>query len=295
MKQTFIDKKFRQKALDTIDTANQIIEEYQAQGFVLTLRQLYYQFVARGLVVNTERSYKNLGQTINNGRLAGMIDWSAIEDRTRNLQSNLHLTSPAHAIELIRDQYNIDMWDNQEIRCEVWIEKDALLGVIDTVCEELDVAYFSCRGYVSQSETYDAGRRMRRYGQKVIMIHLGDHDPSGMDMTRDNSKRLQMFSGYNGTVEVRRIALNMDQVQEHNPPPNPTKYTDSRAQDYIAEYGDESWELDAMQPAMLQQLIRDTIDEYRDMELWDEKEDQRNEEIQTLDNIIERLQEDGDI
>lgn len=295
MKQTFIDKKFRQKALDTIDTANQIIEEYQAQGFVLTLRQLYYQFVARGLVVNTERSYKNLGQTINNGRLAGLIDWSAIEDRTRNLQYNLHLASPADAIELIRNQYNIDMWENQEIRCEVWIEKDALLGVIDTVCEELDVAYFSCRGYVSQSETYNAGRRMRGYGQKVIMIHLGDHDPSGMDMTRDNSDRLRMFSGYNGTVEVRRIALNMDQVQEHNPPPNPTKYTDSRAQEYIAEYGEESWELDAMQPAMLQQLIRDTIDEYRDMDLWNEKEDQRSEEIQTLDNIIERLQEDGDI
>jgi len=295
MKQTFIDKNFRQKALDIIAQANTIIADYQGQGFNLTLRQLYYQFVAKALIPNTERSYKNLGQTINDGRLAGLIDWSAIEDRTRNLVAWTHYADPEQAVRSVLDSYDIDMWSNQEARVEVWIEKEALVGVIQGVCGELDVPYFACRGYVSQSEQWRAGRRIRRDGRKTIMIHLGDHDPSGMDMTRDNDDRLRMFANYNGRVEVRRIALNMDQVNEYDPPPNPAKFSDSRFQQYVAEYGDESWELDALEPAVLTQLIRDEIDSIRDMDLWNERVEQLDEDKAVLTNIIGKLEEDGDI
>jgi len=295
MKQTFIDKNFRQKALAIIDQANTIIADYQAQGFNLTLRQLYYQFVAKALIPNTERSYKNLGQTINDGRLAGLIDWNAIEDRTRNLVAWKHYDSPEHAVRSALDSYDIDMWENQEVRVEVWIEKEALSGVISGVCGELDVPYFACRGYVSQSEQWRAGRRMRRDGRNTIMIHLGDHDPSGMDMTRDNDDRLRMFANYNGRVEVRRIALNMDQINEYNPPPNPAKFSDSRFQQYVAEYGDESWELDALEPAVLSQLIRDEIDSIRDMDLWIERQDKLDDDKRILRGIVDKLEEDGDI
>jgi hypothetical protein len=77
------DFNFRSASLSVIELANSIIAEYQAQGYDLTLRQLYYQFVARGIIPNSDAEYKKLGSVINDGRLAGLIDWDSITDRTR--------------------------------------------------------------------------------------------------------------------------------------------------------------------------------------------------------------------
>lgn len=295
MKQTFIEKNFRARTLATIAQADAIITEYQAQGFTLTLRQLYYQFVARDLLPNTERSYKSLGKIISDARMAGYLDWDAIEDRTRNLKTNLRLRDPRHGLELLRDQwYGIDMWANQPTRVEVWIEKEALAGVVQGVCEANDVPFFSCRGYVSQSEQYSAGMRYRSHYnrsamQSTIVLHLGDHDPSGIDMTRDNRDRLGIFAGYRGAPEVKRIALNMDQVEEYGPPPNPGKVRDPRFEDYFREFGDESWELDALEPQMMVDLIQTHIDEILDLDLWNEREAQLQADKQQLSDFIEQL------
>ncbi len=295
MKELFVEKNFKPASLELIDQANEIITLYQGQGYTLTLRQLYYQFVARDLIDNTMRSYKRLGSVVNDARLAGMMDWEAIEDRTRNLEKNWTFTSPRAAIEQIRKQYYIDMWANQEKRVEVWIEKEALVGVIERVCRELDVPYFACRGYVSQSEQWSAGIRARRrnnkHDQRTVILHFGDHDPSGIDMTRDNHDRLKMFCGYPPPI-VERIALNMDQIEQYGPPPNPAKMTDSRFEGYAAQYGEDSWELDALEPRVIEQLIRDHVDNHRDMDLWQEKEDQLDEEETVLDTIIEGLDDE---
>jgi hypothetical protein len=295
MKEQYIHKNFRSATLEIIAQANAIIEEYAEQGFSLTLRQLYYQFVARDLIPNTERSYHRLGGIINDGRLAGLIDWNSIEDRTRNLEKNLHLDNPRHAIQVIRDQYLIDMWANQPMRVEVWIEKEALAGVIADVCEELDVSYFACRGYVSQSEQWRAGMRHRtsynRHCQDTVVLHFGDHDPSGMDMTRDNRDRLALLAGYRGAPTVERIALNMDQIEHYSPPPNPAKMTDSRFKEYAVKYGDQSWELDALEPRVIVALIKEHVAKYRDDELWDEREAQLAEDEAQLDDIITNLED----
>jgi hypothetical protein len=266
---TYVKKRFSAGTKAMIDAANTIIAEYAAQGFDLTLRQLYYQFVARDLLKNSQQEYKRLGSIINDARLAGLIDWDRITDRTRNLKINSHWSSPADIMNAAAQSFRHDKWADQPHRPEVWIEKDALLGVLDAICPELDVPYFSCRGYTSQSEMWVAAQRLKRYArrkQTPVIIHLGDHDPSGLDMTRDITDRLALFMG---GVEVRRIALNMDQVEEHEPPPNPAKTTDARAANYIAEYGNESWELDALDPATLSALIRETVEALRDDEKWD--------------------------
>lgn len=265
----YVARKFTPRSLQLIETANQIIAEYVAQGFDLTLRQLYYQFVARDVIPNTMREYKNLGNVVNDARLAGLIDWEAIVDRTRNLESNSHWDSPADIVEACAKQFQIDKWVDQPKRVEVWIEKDALVGVIERACREEDVAYFSCRGYTSQSEMWVAAQRLIEYegqGQDTVVIHLGDHDPSGKDMTRDIESRLRLFGA---RTEINRIALNKDQIRKYNPPPNPCKVTDSRAGQYIRKFGTKSWELDALEPQVLDNLIRDAINEYRDQDLWD--------------------------
>jgi len=271
----YISKRFKADSQAVIDTANDIIEEYQADGYDLTLRQLYYQFVARDMLPNTERSYKNLSALISNARLAGLVDWDAITDRTRFVRSNSHWKTPSSVIRSAARSYQIDKWERQEYRVEVWIEKDALIGVIESVCNSLDVPFFSCRGYVSQSEMWSAGQRLLGYcfdGHKPIILHLGDHDPSGIDMTRDIQDRLSMFAqddnGDSYDVEVKRIALNRNQIDLYDPPPNPAKITDPRAKDYIERYGDTSWELDALDPRTMSELIEEHVLEYRDEDLW---------------------------
>lgn len=265
----YVEKNFSRSSLEIIATAERICREYAGQGFDLTLRQLYYQFVARDLLANKQTEYKRLGSIVNDARLAGLLDWRYIVDRTRNLRGLSHWESPNSVIRSAAHGYRTERWADQPYRVEVWVEKDALVGVIAGVCQRNDVDYFSCRGYTSQSELWGAAQRHLGYaedGQKTVVVHLGDHDPSGIDMTRDIADRLALFGA---DVEVRRIALNMDQVVEHNPPPNPAKLTDSRAGGYIREHGRSSWELDALDPTTLDRLIEDEIWAYRDVDLWD--------------------------
>lgn len=288
-------KTFEEDRMDKIQKANQIIDEYRRQGYELTLRQLYYQFVSRNYIRNTERDYKNLGNLINEARLAGLIDWEAIVDRTRDLRTLPHWTNPADIIEACAKQYRIDKWARQPRRIEVWIEKDALVGVIETVCRANDVDFFSCRGYTSQSEMWEAAQRLARYkkaGQDPLVLHFGDHDPSGLDMTRDISARLNEFSYED--IELRRLALTRDQIDQYDPPPNPAKVTDSRARGengYIALHGDESWELDALQPQVISQLIQDEINKERDDALWDEDVETENEHKAQLQKVSDNWDE----
>ncbi len=265
----YIERNFRQATLDTIQTAEEIIQEYVAQGFDLTLRQLYYQMVARGYIENSMRSYKNFGSIIDDARLAGLIDWDSIVDRTRNLRRLSHFDDPRDVMNAAVHSYRLEKWADQEYAPEVWVEKDALIGVIGGVCEELDVPYFACRGYTSQSEMWAAGQRMIRAvdnGKTPMIFHLGDHDPSGIDMTRDILDRLELFVGER--IEVERLALNFDQVARFNPPPNPAKLEDSRAEGYIAQFGYSSWELDALDPTTISNLIRSAIESVIDFEAW---------------------------
>lgn len=282
-------KRFQLETLAIIQQAEDIINTYQAQGFSLTLRQLYYQFVARALLANTERNYKRLGNIISDARRAGLIDWDAIEDRTRYLRRNNFWESPQSILQSAVNSYHRDLWANQPCRIEVWIEKDALVGVIADKCEELDVPYFSCRGYVSDSEMWSASGRMFRQTKKhqqVIVLHLGDHDPSGIDMTRDIEGRLKLFS-FSAPIEIRRLALTMEQIGEINPPPNPAKFTDSRYEGYVAEYGDESWELDALEPQYIVDLIEQAILEVRDIDRWEQSNEQQESERQLIQEVID--------
>lgn len=283
------EKRFSASSQKIIDHCNNIIAEYAGQGFVLTLRQLYYQLVSRDIIPNKQSEYKRVGSIVNDARLAGLVDWKAIEDRTRNLETLSHWNSPADIVETCAQQFHVDMWANQEYRPEVWIEKDALVGVIDGVCKELDVPYFSCRGYTSQSEMWVGGMRLRHWdNQTPIIFHFGDHDPSGKDMTRDIQDRLELFMG---GLKVERLALNMDQIETYKPPPNPAKTTDSRYGAYIVEFGESSWELDALEPRVLADLIRKSVTQLMDKHRWAEKEQERTEGRALLSKIAENWDE----
>jgi hypothetical protein len=243
--------------------------------------------VSRDVIPNRQKEYKRLGSIVNDARLAGLIDWNSIEDRTRNLQSLGHWTRPEEILQDVAEQYREDLWTDQKWRPEVWIEKDALVGVIEGICNDLDVPFFSCRGYTSQSEMWGAAMRLARwqikFKQTPIIFHLGDHDPSGKDMTRDIEDRMELFMG---GLKLKRLALNMDQVEQYSPPPNPAKTTDSRYAGYIAEFGDESWELDALEPKVIADLIRSAIRSLIDKPKWKKRQKSIEAKRELFQNVI---------
>lgn len=285
----YVPKRFKPESMDLIDRAVEFVDAYADQGLVLTLRQLYYRFIAAALLPNIEQSYSRLGGLVNDARLAGLIDWNAIEDRGRNLIRRAHWDTPEEIIGACAGQYQIDKWSDQTYRCEVWVEKQALEAVVGQAAEAWDCPYFSCKGYTSQSEMWRAAQRFQEYrraGQIPVIIHLGDHDPSGIDMTRDIADRLNEV--FRVQVTVDRIALTWDQIREYDPPPNPAKVSDSRFASYQEKYGDESWELDALEPATLNELIQTSIQGYLDRKLWDARVATETRQRELLQQVADR-------
>lgn len=269
MKESFVQKRFGADASNMISVINGILNSYANQGYDLSLRQLYYQLVSKNVVPNTEKSYKNIGVLVSDARLAGLIDWDMIKDRGREMIENPHWDDPADFMTSVAPQYRFNLWDDQTCYVEVMVEKQALEGVLIPVCRSLDVPFTANKGYSSSSALYEASKRFLKRAEQektLYVIYLGDHDPSGMDMSRDVADRLNLFiDGSGGWIEVNRVALNMDQIEELNPPENPAKITDSRADKYIAEYGASSWELDAIEPAQLADIVRTAVEGIMDI------------------------------
>jgi hypothetical protein len=282
-KRAYIQKDITGERLVRIQIANQIIAKYLAMGLRLTLRQLYYQFVAHHGLPNNERSYQNLGKLISEGRLAGYVDWNAIEDRGRVADVPASWTSAQALVEVALRQFRLPRWQGQPHYVELWVEKQALAGVLEPVSDRHHITLMVNKGYSSQSAMYASAQRFLSYGAKCessVLLYLGDHDPSGEDMVRDVRDRLHTFGVRN--LRVHKVALTMAQVRHHNPPPNPAKITDSRAAKYIEEHGDESWEVDALDPNTLVQLIETEIKKYLDVPLMEDVKRREQEQIEAV-------------
>lgn len=313
----YSSKKFSEDKLSLIEKLDQICQSYARQGYNMTLRQVYYQVVTRDYFPddrrwtqidgkwirdingkkNADPNYKWLGEIVADARMAGLIDWDHIVDRVRNLVVNSHWEKPSDLIEDAAPQYAVDKWATQANYVEVHIEKDALAGVIEPKCAELDVPFFACRGYVSASAMWGAAQRLLgkiSEGKTIHIIHLGDHDPSGIDMSRDIKERLDAFISAHdgGKIHVLRVALNMPQIKRLSLPPDPAKVDDPRAGDYIRVYGEESWELDALDPRELNTIVERAVKQYRDEGLWEEAVKIENRGKKTLQTIHEQF---GDV
>ncbi len=327
-----------------LETINEIIEEYKNQGYTLTLRQLYYQLVSRDLLPNQTKEYAKLSKLLTAGRMAGVVDWSAIEDRNRRPYLPYWVEGKEEAIEDTIRQYRLNRQEGQEYYIELWVEKDALSGVLKRITEEYHIRLIVNKGYSSTSAMYDAYKRVKEKlieKKKVLILYLGDHDPSGLDMIRDvrertrefisNSEDIQdiweyeretlsevfeevpeyddlrdeygtdsdAYEDYDGeemfntqkafakylfdkNVEVRPIGLTMEQIKEFSPPPNPAKITDPRAKWYIAEFGQVSWEVDALNPETLHKLVRENVEGLIDIEMYKEILEQEKKDKKEL-------------
>ena len=282
MKQKFRDIRLSAKNITFLNRVNQIISRYQKDGYTLTLRQLYYQLVAADIIPNKQSEYAKLSRVLKEGRLAGVVDWSAIEDRLRQVRRAARWDSPKTILKAARDQFQLDRLVGQDVHLEVWVEKDALSQVVERAAKHYQVPVLVNRGYGSISAIYDTYQRLSRAlrdseescgKHKAIILYLGDHDPSGLDMVRDIETRVKEMLEYDGfeeRLEVEHIALTMDQIKQYNPPPNPAKITDPRAKWYLSNFGATSWEVDALPPDVLNKLIMERIGYYLDLDTYKE-------------------------
>lgn len=254
-----------------LELVNEIISEYQAQGYVLTLRQLYYQLVSRDVIPNKQAEYSKLSILLKEGRMGGIVDWDAIEDRLRQIYVPASWDSPKDILDVVVKQFKLPRQEGQKIYLEVWVEKDALSGVLKRITSKYHVPILVNRGYSSASAMYDAFMRFVSDGayknKEVKILYLGDFDPSGLDMIRDVYDRITEFQfGYNDGYDVdnmkfsvEHLALTSNQIKQFNPPPNPAKLTDPRAKDFVRQYGGTSWEVDALNPETLNALLETAI------------------------------------
>lgn len=289
MKQQFVSKNFGKETLQIIETVNSILDEYAAQRYDLSLRQLYYQLVARGHIENSVKSYKRIGSIVSDARLAGLIDWNMIADRGRVRVTPPHWDTPVGILKAAAYSFRLDKWQDQDYFVMVMVEKQALEGVLIPVCRNLDIPFIANKGYSSSSSMFEIGQDIANLiedGKQIAVLYLGDHDPSGIDMTRDVNERLNMFAGREDyfDVEVARLALNYDQVEALNPPPNPAKETDARFEGYVEAFGETCWELDAIEPSQLAEIVTDAVNEYRDQDAWDQAV---NREQEMRDELLE--------
>lgn len=220
--------------------------------------------------------------------MAGVVDWNAIEDRIREPFIPYWVSNIHEALKDTIDQYRLDRMTDQDVYIEIWVEKDALSGVLKRITSHYHINLMVNRGYSSCTAMHDAAERIKMHPDKeCVILYLGDHDPSGVDMVRDIKARLTEFGA---DAEVQRIALTMEQITQYNPPPNPTKIKDPRAQAYIAKFGETAWEVDALNPNVLQRIIRQAVEELIDLDRFNARLEQEKQDKQHLETYTNESQ-----
>lgn len=254
---------FRADRLARIVQIDKILAEYTTQR--VSVRQLFYRLVAADLIPNQKVEYDRVQALVTDARYAGLIDWDAIEDRNREPVKAEDWESPRAALAALVEKFRLDRWSTQPFYVELWVEKAALAGVLWPIAADYHITLFPTRGYNSASAMKEAAARIIHRGanRRSVVLYVGDHDPSGEDMVRDVRDRLAEF-GCPRQLDVRKIALTREQIEEYNPPPNRLKSADSRAAAYAEQHGDESWEVDSLPPNALDLIVRTTINAYVD-------------------------------
>lgn len=253
-----------------------------------TVRQVFYRLVSAGVIGKTEGEYKStVVRLLGEMRRNHEIEFSWIADNTRWMRKPRSYSSLESMLKHSADAYRRSVWDNQDCYVEVWMEKDALTGVLLEVTATWDVPLMVTRGYPSLSFLYTAAETIAEQEKPVYLYYFGDHDPSGVDIPRKVEADLRKFVAElrydhinfgedvgeianllpEGFLDIHfeRVAVLPEQIQSMNLPTRPTKRTDSR----VKNFEGESVEVDAIPPKVLRQIVSNCITQHIDQQAYD--------------------------
>ncbi len=229
----------------------------------MTVRQVFYQLVSRGAIEKSELQYRAVVRQLTLMRRDGRADLDSIADNTRWVHKPTSYRNLKEAVDRLARGYRRAKWDDQELYVEVWLEKDALAGVLFPVTGSYDVPLMVTRGYPSVTYLASAAGEIQRVGKPTVLLYCGDYDPSGVDINRNVQDGIHEFAP-EADVTLQRIAVTEDQIASLGLPTRPTKRSDARAH----KFEGESVELDAIPGRRLRELVEGAIKRYIDMDAW---------------------------
>jgi len=227
----------------------------------MTVRQVFYQLVSRHVIENTRSQDQTVSNLLVNARKTGAIPWEWIEDRLRRPRTVSMWDGLADFAEAAHHAYRQDVWQTQPGLVEVWLEKDALSGIVEDLLGPYGVALNVGRGYEGWDSIRNAALRYGD-GSHVTVLYLGDLDPSGEDMVRSLKERLGFFDS---RPEIVKVCLTLEDVERHQLPPDFTKTSDTRRAQFVKRFGDIAVELDALPVQVLQEKIQHAVESRMDL------------------------------
>lgn len=280
------------KYQEIVPKVNAILKQYE---YPLTLRQVYYRLVAAGDIENTRSNYTSLSSILVKARERGEVDYKRIEDRVRStIEDDYSLPNPAALYEMMANtldyaanEYRRNPWLDQDNYVEVWLEKDALSTVVSRIATDIyGVPVAVNRGYGSFSFIREGAERIESNDKSLHILYFGDFDPSGEDMVRDLQNRIVKYSSGERMARVHKIALTKAQIKEYDIPEVPPKEKDVRTEAFIEKHGSKTAELDAIDPKVLQVIVKEAIENYIDTRRWNATNDKSIEDKQQITEMM---------
>src|SRR5262245_11394257 len=221
----------------------------------MTVRQVFYQATVRGLVEKAESGYGKVQTDLTVMRRAGELPYNWLADNTRWQRKPRTFNSIDDALRNTAACYRKALSNEADSYVEIWLEKDALAGVVYPVTSMYDVPLMVARGYASLSFLYSAAEAINELDVPAYIYHLGDFDPSGVNAGEKIEETLRELAP-NAEIAFERVAVTPKQIADWDLPTRPTKASDTRAK----SFGAISVELDAIEPNRLRSLVQETIE-----------------------------------
>jgi hypothetical protein len=261
-----------------------------SQEWPTTVRGMYYRMVSADYLPKDDRSYNLVQRTILSMRRDGTMPWRWITDSSRRVWGRPRFGDMASYASYIAENYRKDYWNDSLVNVEVWCEKDAMQGVIaPVVLQEFGLDLYVSKGQSSASYLYEAAEQVREDGRPTVVYVLSDFDPAGFRIAEKIEDGLKEHIPTEQSLSVRRIAVSYEQVQQHNLVTRPVKKDDKGAGGFIARYGDECCELEAMPATTLRALLREHLHTHmsRDrLRVLKMAEEQEREGLARMEGIV---------
>lgn len=278
--------KRKRRSREDIETVRDALFDVLQAENPMTVRQVFYRMVSAGVIEKTEAEYKGtVCRLLGRMRRERVIPFGWIADSTRWMRKPDTYSSMEAALEYTAQCYRRSIWNDQDAYVEIWLEKDALAGVLYQETEQWDVPLMVTRGYPSLSYLYEAAEAIAVKDKPAYLYYFGDYDPSGVDITRAVEAGVREFAP-DAEIYFERVAVTEDQIEEWSLPTRPTKKTDSRSKTFAGD----SVEVDAISPAMLRGLVRGCIDRHMDYFALERLREVEQAERETLLRISQAWQ-----
>ena len=259
-----------------------ILRAFDECGTPMTVRQVFYQLETREFVPKTENGYQQTAKNLLKMRKVEVIPYHFITDNTRWIQRPETYQGLEDFLTSSKETYRRSVWTLQPEYVEIWIEKMALVGVIEEITTLYDVPLVPCKGYPSETLLYEAAEDIKLQNKPTYLYYFGDFDPTGKDIPRHIEKTLRGF-GVEFTFEV--VAVTEEQIKTYNLPTRPTKKRDTRAK----KWEGDSVELDALPPRILREMVKTCIERHIDPFLLDITKKSEDLERKTIEQILSQL------